>query len=619
MLWDRYLWIEGPLNPDIGDRQVRWLRDAFHGAALKAGKPAWAALFRRDPRRIPAAPLPSFDEFAERHGGDGFLSERELQDLWKSEFGNTPAGRQQARRSRLVARLLEAIHGLEPLAASVPSPSDSVHAWLREEVARRLEGAGIATLGALMGLVRDRGYHWYRKVPRLGVHGAERLVRWLRESEESLGTLPVTALAPRRQLMPAVLGALAPRQVVDVAPIERFQVPAELSGADGTYRTQERSLITARNDLEAVGAWLDARATNANTRRSYRKEAERLVLWAVLERGKPLSGLGVEDCSAYRTWLGLLGRLNEDQWALGGWRLPQSAWIGSRRTERWSEAWRPFDGPLGERSRRQALVILRGLFGFLARVHYIVANPWAEVPDALPAVNEDARAQFVERSLTRMQMQRVLDEADAVEGFQGARLRAVLWLGFGCGLRLAEMLSLTTRSLDATRAGRYRLVVTGKGAKTRFVPLPSPVLDALQALYTQAALAFVVDPGGADVPLLAKTSGIQDRDRVALSRSGLARALDAHLERCARKLAEEGDHLGAARLRRASVHWLRHTCGVTAATEGVPLNLVQQLLGHADVRTTSAYTVAGDDAVADAMERLMGAGLIQIGAPAKQP
>lgn len=60
--------------------------------------------------------------------------------------------------------------------------------------------------------------------------------------------------------------------------------------------------LEANNDYQAISAWLE-RHEAAETQRAYRREAERLLLWAIVERGKPLSSLTSEDATAYRTFL----------------------------------------------------------------------------------------------------------------------------------------------------------------------------------------------------------------------------------------------------------------------------------------------------------------------------
>src|SRR5882672_9639086 len=88
-------------------------------------------------------------------------------------------------------------------------------------------------------------------------------------------------------------------------PIVEFghvQVPVELCGHNGVLRAHGVRSIEADDDVAAVNAWLE-RCTNRHTRRAYRREVERLLLWAVAQRGKPLSSLMLEDYIAYENFL----------------------------------------------------------------------------------------------------------------------------------------------------------------------------------------------------------------------------------------------------------------------------------------------------------------------------
>jgi hypothetical protein len=61
-------------------------------------------------------------------------------------------------------------------------------------------------------------------------------------------------------------------------------------------------LLKASNDYEAVQSWLSLHESAA-TQRAYRKEAERLILWAIVERDCALSSLTTDDAIAYRSFL----------------------------------------------------------------------------------------------------------------------------------------------------------------------------------------------------------------------------------------------------------------------------------------------------------------------------
>src|SRR5471032_1297854 len=92
--------------------------------------------------------------------------------------------------------------------------------------------------------------------------------------------------------------------ITSVQPVESLVVPAVLDGRDGTNRGDvENSQLSARDDLEAVRAWLANYANTKTTYDNYRKEAERLLLWAVVQLGKPLSSLAHEDLLLFKAFL----------------------------------------------------------------------------------------------------------------------------------------------------------------------------------------------------------------------------------------------------------------------------------------------------------------------------
>src|SRR5690606_3939128 len=122
--------------------------------------------------------------------------------------------------------------------------------------------------------------------------------------------------------------------------------------------------LTADNDVDAVRAWLAEFHDSPQTLRAYKKESERLLLWAIHERGTALSSLTREDLIAYENFL-------KDP-------RPRTRWCGPRRP-RHSQDWRPFEGPLKASSRRQALVILNALFSYLTEAGYLAGNPLALV------------------------------------------------------------------------------------------------------------------------------------------------------------------------------------------------------------------------------------------------
>ena len=114
---------------------------------------------------------------------------------------------------------------------------------------------------------------------------------------------------------------------VDVIPWEKIVVPHEVDGTMGLHRAPKAScILRANNDYEAVQAWLSLHEAPA-TLRAYCKEAERLILWAIVERGVALSSLATEDAVAYRAFLRQ--------------PAPRQRWVGRSADE---ARWRGCDG-----------------------------------------------------------------------------------------------------------------------------------------------------------------------------------------------------------------------------------------------------------------------------------
>jgi integrase/recombinase XerD len=85
--------------------------------------------------------------------------------------------------------------------------------------------------------------------------------------------------------------------------LDQLTIPAHLDGARGRNRAASHSQLAATDDRSAVLAWLARYTESPATLASYRKEAERLVLWCTLQRGVALSDLTHEDLLVYQRFL----------------------------------------------------------------------------------------------------------------------------------------------------------------------------------------------------------------------------------------------------------------------------------------------------------------------------
>ena len=147
----------------------------------------------------------------------------------------------------------------------------------------------------------------------------------------------------------------------------------------------------------------------------------------------------------------------------------------------------------------------------------------------------------------------------------GLRARALIVLLWRAGLRISEALSLAESDLDASRGSV--LVRQGKGGKRREVGMDR---WAWQHLYPWLEIRVELPVGALVCVLNGPTHG----------RPWSAAAARAALRRLA---------VRAGVRRRFAPHQLRHAHAVEMAREGVPLNVIQRQLGHANLGITSVY------------------------------
>lgn len=396
-------------------------------------------------------------------------------------------------------------------------------------------------------------------------------------------------LANRRKLlireMPDHSGFVS--EAFCIAPMEALPVPRELDGSRGVNREWDvPRQIGADTDVAAVLAWLANFTGKQTTFDAYRKEAERLLLWCVLERGKPLSSLTHEDWLAYKGFL-----VNP---------LPRARWVSeqNRRHPRGDPRWRPFAGALSESSRRQAGVILNSMFSWLVSAGYLAGNPLS-----LSRQRSGRQAPRIERYLDDELWQEVKATIDALprdtsrEREHYLRLRWLVTLCYVCGVRISEIAENTMGSFfcrrDREGVERWWLEIMGKGSKIRLVPATSELMVEL-GRYRRELSYPPLPVAGESTPLLLPIGGRPQ----PMSRGSIHDILKSVFAMTAERLKLRGPeyvHV-AAKVGQASAHWLRHTAGSHMANKDVDLRHVRDNLGHESIGTTSRYLHSSDDA-----------------------
>jgi integrase/recombinase XerC len=215
---------------------------------------------------------------------------------------------------------------------------------------------------------------------------------------------------------------------------------------------------------------------------------------------------------------------------------------------------------LSGRTLALTLSAWRGLFDWLARHRDFSANP-------ARGVRAPKSPRRLPKALSVEQMQQLLDGAGASQTKPAdLRDRAMFELLYSSGLRLAELVALDADdgSLDLKQA---QVTVTGKGAKTRSVPVGGRAREALRDwLKTRALLAapqeralFVGARGRRIAP-----GTVQARLRAWAKRQGLGASVHPHM--------------------------LRHSFASHVLQSSQDLRAVQDMLGHASISTTQVYT-----------------------------
>lgn len=314
--------------------------------------------------------------------------------------------------------------------------------------------------------------------------------------------------------------------------------------------------LTAKRALESA-----AQAAKGNSDRARRSDLER---WAVAiaeaEGRAPVDGQGPLS-------------------ALSAGGLSEEVLVAAMAVAkgRWSDA-----------TVARMLSSLRGFTRWAHRRGYLAADPLdTELFQAPP------RPQRRPRSPGEGDVERVLaaasDEPRARQRmYWPARDVALVRFLASTGARAEELCGVTIGELDRRAERPIWRVGRSKGGKTRDVPLARATVDAVDGWLAERG-----QPGPGRRGLTARPA-----DLLFVRPDGSALSLQG-LDRLVRGLAGRA---GVVLPAGAAAHAFRHHYGVTLALRGVPGNVISQLMGHADPRTTSVYTTVASTQLIAALD-----------------
>ncbi len=238
----------------------------------------------------------------------------------------------------------------------------------------------------------------------------------------------------------------------------------------------EKCLIDANNDVQAVQSWLAQYSHKNTTYLMYKRESDRLLLWCVHEVGKTLGQLKVEDLSQYIEFLS----------------KPSKRWCttvgGIRSSGHGMGKWRPFLGPLSDSARNTAIRVINSLLNFLVDASYLRANPlrlikqrgkfdtkaedykysvWSKILD-------DKEWQVLQQALKDM------PETTAFDKDNKKRCQFIFACMYLMGLRISEVAG-STWSAFKFHQGAWWFFVRGKGDKLAHIPVNEQLLNMVKS------------------------------------------------------------------------------------------------------------------------------------------
>ncbi|MFI5955903.1 site-specific tyrosine recombinase XerD [Cryptosporangium sp. NPDC051539] len=230
--------------------------------------------------------------------------------------------------------------------------------------------------------------------------------------------------------------------------------------------------------------------------------------------------------------------------------------------------------PLAASSAARAVVAVRGLHRFAVRDGRAGTDPARDVRPPTPA-------RRLPKALPLSEMEALLDATGPADGGPLVlRDRALLELLYGTGARISEAVGLVVDDVPPPDGERDTVVLTGKGDRSRLVPIGSYARRAVDAYLVRARPALATAGRGTPALFLNARGG-------GLTRQGAWGILAAAAGRAG---------LGG----KVSPHTLRHSFATHLLDGGADVRVVQELLGHASVATTQIYTLVTADRLREA-------------------
>lgn len=215
------------------------------------------------------------------------------------------------------------------------------------------------------------------------------------------------------------------------------------------------------------------------------------------------------------------------------------------------------DGGYKESTINRKLSSIRSYYKYLLRKGVVESDP-------LQMVKGPKGKKPLPVFLREREMDRLLDETDFGEGFEGCRDRLIVEMLYVTGMRVSELVGLDNKDVDYPLGV---IKVTGKRNKQRLIPFDEELKDLMSEYVRQRSSAV---PAGSDAFFVRMTG------------ERLTRAIVGNIVR--RNLSK------VVTVKKRSPHVLRHTFATAMLNHGAELGVIKDLLGHESLATTEIYT-----------------------------
>jgi integrase/recombinase XerD len=221
-------------------------------------------------------------------------------------------------------------------------------------------------------------------------------------------------------------------------------------------------------------------------------------------------------------------------------------------------------GILSQKTTHGHMRILKDLFEMLLQQQQIKINPTATLKFPYPQDEGNTRNVLTQEEIKQ------LYEVTAT-----AQERAILSLAYGCGLRMAELISCNIEDIKLRE--KIIIIPKGKGNKRRTVPLSNGVVKDLSAYYYNERETLTAGRDykpGQNAFMLHSRGGRMKKD-----------TYNKHLKALIAKTENE-----AMQEKEITIHCLRHSIATHLLEQGIAVEQVRLFLGHSQLETTQIYT-----------------------------